>query len=214
MTNIGRKNMVTIFTIGDSLTAGYPGNDPKINSNPKSSYQYWLEKEIKGHQNFKNSKVFNFGVPGITSKEILDRLIHLSKEKSYIDANIVILNGGGNEWQANERIDDTNLLNNLSECCNYCLKDGKKVILSSITPFGDHIVMEQLEEIAGKLASFVINKGSKDIIFFDWFKTVFDQSKRKVKEEYDSGDNEHLNVEGYKVIGIKLAELLVEKNII
>lgn len=206
--------MVTIFTIGDSLTAGYPGNDPKINSNPQSSYQYWLEKKLNETQKSENTKIFNFGVPGITTKEIYNRLIELSHEKVYKEANIVIINGGGNEWQANERIDDTNLLYNLKECCNRCLKDGKKVILSSITPFGDDIVLNQVEEITGKLSSFVLTKNSPDLVFFDWFKTVFDQNKRTVKEEYDSGDSEHLNMEGYKVIGIKLAELLIEKNII
>lgn len=206
--------MVKIFTIGDSLTAGYPGNNPQENSNLESSYQYWLSKKLKEDLKIENIQVFNYGLPGINTKEIYDRLIFLSNDKTYKESDIVIINGGGNEWYDYVRIDDTNLMKNLTECCNYCLKDGKKVILSSMTPFGDKAVMEQVEEIAGKLATVVKEKGSQNFIFFDWFKKVFDPSKNKVREDYDSGDNEHLNVEGYKVIGLALAKLLQEKKLI
>jgi lysophospholipase L1-like esterase len=35
--------------------------------------------------------------------------------------------------------------------------------------------------------------------------------KNKLKEEYDSGDGEHLNILGYKLIGTSLAEFIREK---
>lgn len=205
--------MIKIFTIGDSLTAGYPGNDPNSNSNPESTYQYWLEKTLNNYHQFKNSRVFNFGVPGITSKQIYDRLVRLSNDKFFIDSQIVIVNGGENDWTAYERIDDTDLMKNLIECCNYCLKMVKRwyfqVWLLSVDT-----VMEQVGEIGDKLVDFINQKNSKNLFFFDWFRTVFDPETNKVKETYDSGDNEHLNIEGYKLIGMCLASLIIEKRII
>ena len=169
--------MVKIFTIGDSLTAGLPGYNPvEGKGNPESSYQYWLEKALKDSLRFKESKVYNFGFPGINSKEIFHRLTKLSKEQPYLTSEIVIINGGGNDWTTNARIDDSILIQNLIDCCDVCLKDRKKVILANLTPFGDNPVIEQVEEIAGKLSDFVKNKHSKDFMFFDWFHTVYDSS--------------------------------------
>ena len=74
--------------------------------------------------------------------------------------------------------------------------------------------MEQVGEIGDKLVDFINQKNSKNLFFFDWFRTVFDPETNKVKETYDSGDNEHLNIEGYKLIGMCLASLIIEKRII
>ena len=205
--------MVKIFTIGDSLTAGLPGNNPaEGKNNPESSYQYWLEQTLNASPRFKEATVYNFGFPGINSKEIFLRLTKLSKEQPYLESDITIINGGGNDWTTNARIEDSALLQNLIDCCNACVKDGKKVILTSLTPFGDDLVMEQVAEIAGKLSNFVENNHSKTVLFFDWFHTVYDSSTHSLKKDYDSGDHEHLNITGYKLIGTKLAELLFHQS--
>ena len=37
-----------ILCIGDSHTAGFPDYDPLMGGDPESSYQFWLEKGLKG----------------------------------------------------------------------------------------------------------------------------------------------------------------------
>lgn len=204
--------MIKIFTIGDSLTAGLPGNDPRGKGNRESTYQYWLEQALNKSASYKDTIVYNFGFPGLTIGEISTQLFSLSKEQPFKESELVIINGGGNDWTNESKANLDYLLNTIIDCCAYCLKEGKTVICTSITPFGDDSIMEDLKLFVNRLAKFVKNDKSKKIMFFDWFQTVYDPKTNRLKDEFDSGDGEHLNINGYKAIGTGLAELLLKKS--
>ncbi|MFW9928066.1 MAG: SGNH/GDSL hydrolase family protein [Candidatus Thorarchaeota archaeon] len=199
--------MVRILTIGDSHTAGYPRYDPIRKDNLELTYQYWLKKFLIENKIFTKVDIFNFGIPGDSSKGILERLSKVFNDNKYKDSEIFIINGGGNDWGTNP-IDYSDTVQNLLDCCNICLENDRIVIMSSISPFGDLKIVKQIQELAEILKKFILNNGSENLKFFNWFEYVFDQNTNCLYQKYDSGDNEHLNIQGYKQIGTELAKII------
>jgi lysophospholipase L1-like esterase len=83
--------MVKIFTIGDSLTAGYPDYDPVTKGNKESSFQYWLEKTLNEYKSDVKTEIYNYGLPGDSSHGFFSRLTHLSKEKHFLNQIFLLL---------------------------------------------------------------------------------------------------------------------------
>jgi lysophospholipase L1-like esterase len=185
-----------ILTIGDSHTAGFPEFDPIYGGNAKSSYQYWLKKSLVKSNIFKGLSIKNQGICGDTSKGVLYRLNKNLKRPLDIIYDLVILNGGANDFS----YDISSIQSNLQTACENVRRNGIPVILCSIPPFGDEFIRNQLKKITEELESYVKGENDPKIIFHNWNKLLSSNSGL-LKKVYSSKDGVHLSIEGYKVLG-------------
>jgi lysophospholipase L1-like esterase len=187
-----------IITIGDSHTAGYPGFDPLSKGNAHSTYQFWLQHALEEKYSEK-VEILNFGLPGDTSNGILKRTQDILEGHDLSEVKLFIISGGGNDWGINP-IDYTQTLTNLLETCKIIRKRNISVIVTSISPFGNQKIMQQLQTIANELKRLIAEKNDKEIFYFDWFNSIFDHKSIGLNPDFNSGDSEHLNIDGYRFI--------------
>jgi len=83
------KNSFVIFCFGDSYTYG-------VGAGFENSYPARLEEILNEHSKSRPVQVFNFGVPGYNSSQVLNRLKQVISQ-SKPDA-VVILCGGNDSW--------------------------------------------------------------------------------------------------------------------
>jgi lysophospholipase L1-like esterase len=197
-----------IVTIGDSHTTGYPGFDLQARGNIRSSYQYWLKLTLEKKYS-KNIEILNLGLPGDTSEGILERTRKVLDNNDASEFDLFIINGGGNDW-INNPIDYSFTLTNLIDTCNLVRRRGIPIILTSISPFGNEKIMQQLQTISNELNTLIANEKDDGIIYFDWFNHLYDSNSNCLISKFNSGDNEHLNIDGYQFIGEALSKYVVE----
>ena len=85
---------VSILCIGDSHTAGFPLYDPSYGGNPESSYEYWLEKDLKNNFPKLYFKIDNQGICGEMTTDIFRRLTAIDSLERY---NFILYWGGAND---------------------------------------------------------------------------------------------------------------------
>jgi lysophospholipase L1-like esterase len=187
-----------IITVGDSHTAGYPGFDPLSRENIHSTYQFWLQQALEDKKSQK-VEILNFGLPGDTSNGILKRTLDILENYDLSEVKLFIINGGGNDYGI-VPIDYTPTLTNLLETCKMIRKRNIPVILTSMSPFGNQKIMQQLQTIANELKRLIADENDEEFFYFDWFNTIFDRKSNGLNPDFNSGDNEHLNIDGYRFI--------------
>ncbi|OLS24211.1 MAG: hypothetical protein HeimC3_21100 [Candidatus Heimdallarchaeota archaeon LC_3] len=197
--------MIRIITIGDSLTAGYPGFDPRSQGDIESTYQYWAKKEFKKSSKFSDVEILNHGLLGDSSQGIYSRSLNILKTIDLENVILIIINGGGNDWD-NEPIDYSKTLENLLKSAKEVTEKGIPVLLTSISPFGSPSILKQLKSIAFELPVLIDKENNDKIFFYDWFNHLYDENTKSLKKKYDSGDGEHLNKAGNKYLGYSIAE--------
>jgi lysophospholipase L1-like esterase len=198
-----------IITIGDSHTAGYPGFDPLSKGDPHSTYQFWLQRALE--KKFRRKiEILNFGLPGDTSEGILRRTGDILDNFDLTQVELFIVNGGGNSWYLNP-INYSQTLSNLLNACTLIRNRNKEinVILTSISPFGSEKIMHQLKDISYELKDLIKNVDDNGIYYFDWFTLLYDEKSKMLIREYDSGDSEHLNINGYRLIGEAISDFII-----
>ena len=194
-----------ILTIGDSHTAGYPGYDPTLGGNPESSYQHWMEKSLKQSAEFTEIEIVNLGQPGEFSNSIVNRLIDYV-QNSQTTINIVIFNGGTNDLNEDPATIPP-VIQNITKGIEEVRKHDIPIILTSIFPVKNEKVIPTLILFRDTLMKFVDEKTDSKIAFLDWFSYLKDENG-VLKPELDSGDGEHVTIEGYKIIGINTANFI------
>jgi lysophospholipase L1-like esterase len=201
--------MNQIITIGDSLTAGYPG--PKVHSTGdiESTYQYWTAKELRKLPKFSDVNILNYGFLGDTSQGIYSRLLNILNSDNLENVILIIINGGGNDW-GYKPINYSKTLENLLKSAKETTKKGIPILLTSISPFGDPSIIQQLKLIAIELQELIKKENTNKIFYYDWFNHLYDEHTKGLKKKYDSGDGEHLNKAGNKFLGKSIAEKVKE----
>ena len=201
-----------IITIGDSHTAGYPDYDPQTKGDIRSSYQYWLQTMLETKYSRKY-EILNFGLLGDTSEGILERIKKILHNIDVDEVELFMINGGGNDWGINP-IDYSNTLTNLLSAYKLIKNNNLQVILSSISPFGNEEIVQQLKDISNELKTLITQVSDNRIFFFDWFSLLYDNNTKKIRQEFNSGDYEHLNIDGYRYVGETIANYIVQNLIL
>ncbi|MFX1521237.1 MAG: SGNH/GDSL hydrolase family protein [Promethearchaeota archaeon] len=186
---------IRILGFGDSLTAGFPGYDPEFRmGNEESQYGYWLIESAM-QEGWANIEFDNKGVPGELARYMYGRLVTLLGKKSY---EIVIILGGSNDigWG----FDPLQILENLRRLWQTATESGAKVVACTVPPIGS--VYPPIQKAQEALNQQILTKSTyiKDIIGIDLFFALAD-SDGLLKPDFNSGDDLHLSVEGYRHMG-------------
>ena len=190
---------ITILCIGDSHTAGFPDFDPFMGGDPESSYQYWLNRELRKYQPAADYLFINEGACGDTSGGIVRRLQQALKTSGY---DLVIIAGGTNDLGLTN---GDQVFYNLKQGYEACVRHNIPVIAPAIPPISFADVVPQVIALNKDIQSYAF--GNQHVLFSDWFHALQDD-RGLLADIYNSGDGVHLSVAGYKCIGQLLAPLV------
>ncbi|MHA1214979.1 MAG: SGNH/GDSL hydrolase family protein [Candidatus Hodarchaeales archaeon] len=184
---------IRILCIGNSHTAGFPGFDPIFGGNPKSSYEFWLEKLLV--QNHRKNDFFldNKGICGQTSSEILSRYDKIMSQDHY---DLSIFWAGANDLALGHST--KKIQKNIQKSIVTAIKLQTPIVIVNIPPMG----WSQLYDDISELNNYIQGLNDKYCITADVYSKLVHSNE--LLSAYDSGDGVHLSSEGYK----KVAEVL------
>jgi len=185
-----------VLCIGDSHTAGFPLFDPAYGGNPRSSYQYWLQKNCEAVVPELKLILSNQGVCGQTSHEIVTRLRReLDSQTEY---NLVILWGGANDVALG--YGPLDIYENIKQGVRISQEFGLKVLVLTIPPmpmgWGD---------VVRQVNTMLTNNSGKHYYLIDTYSVL--EENGNLSQNYDCGDGVHLSIAGYRVVGELLSEV-------
>ncbi len=187
-----------VLCIGDSHTAGFPLFDPVYGGNPRSSYQYWLQKNCELLVPEFSLVLSNQGICGQTSHEIVTRL-RRELDHSQTEYNMVILWAGANDIALG--YSPLDIFENIKQGVGISQEFGLNILVPTIPPmpmgWGD--VVRQVNTI-------LTNNSSEHYYLVDVY-TVLEETS-KLSPKYDCGDGVHLSIEGYKAVASTIQQVL------
>jgi lysophospholipase L1-like esterase len=189
--------MITILGFGDSLTAGTPGYEPAYDwGDEKSQYGYWLIKEAR-NGGYEDLTFRNEGVPGELAIWMPKRLQKILNHKSY---DILVIMAGSNDlgWENSVH----SIKTALTELWSIGHQQGCKVVACCIPPIA--MRYNGIQTGQKEVNDFILESSNTDIFqTVDTF-SVLSSDESLLLPEFDSGDGLHLNVEGYRRVGIEV----------
>ncbi len=189
----------TIVCLGDSLTAGSPGFSGygTWTGNPKSQYEYWLEKLITKKFPEKEYDIMNFGVGGDTIWQMLYRFKN-DVLRIVPEPDFVLLMGGINDIVGHGS-HETGVRKDLEETYDAILDSFATLIPMEIGPVSTTrrfvLRVQKSNEAIQELADLM------EVPYVPIYDALKDGEGFGLKREYDIGDGVHYNVNGYKKIG-------------
>ncbi|MFQ5820743.1 MAG: SGNH/GDSL hydrolase family protein [Candidatus Heimdallarchaeota archaeon] len=187
-----------VLCIGDSHTAGFPLFDPVFGGNPRSSYQYWLQKNCESLAPELSLVLTNQGICGQTSHEIVTRL-RRELDRSRTEYNVVILWAGANDIALG--YGPHNIYENIKQGVRISQEFGLNVLVPTIPPmpmgWGD--VVRQVNTI-------LTSSSGEHYYLVDVYAVLEETSILSPK--YDCGDGVHLSIAAYRVVGELISEVL------
>ncbi|MHA1444654.1 MAG: SGNH/GDSL hydrolase family protein [Candidatus Hodarchaeales archaeon] len=182
------SNNISILCIGNSHTAGFPLYDPSYGGNPKSSYEYWLEKELKENFTKLNFDIENQGICGEMATDIFRRLTAIDVLEKY---NFILYWGGANDLGIGRPIE--RILHSLLQASQFCSTYLLKFFFLTIPPMN----IPGMNEPIVDLNRLIFNESQSKVI--DIHKALV--HKFKLNEDYGIGDGVHLSITGYREVG-------------
>ncbi len=192
---------MNILCIGDSHTAGYPGHDPLFGGKEESTYQFWLQKELKKQLTEMDFELVNYGFCGDGSRGIVGRLLNSLKSS---EPDAVILQGGTNDLNM---LSDEDIFKNLKQGYEVSVMQGIMVVSVSIPPVSLEGYKRGVLSLNRRIEEY--SRENSMVYFSDWFSALKD-NQNGILSIYDSGDGVHLSVEGYRKAGMELARVVAE----
>jgi lysophospholipase L1-like esterase len=193
------SNNISFLCIGNSHTAGFPLYDPAYGGNPKSSYEYWLEKELKKNFQTLTVDIDNQGVCGEMTTDIFRRLTSIDYLERY---NFILYWGGANDLGVGRPIET--IWYNLKQASQYCTSYKLKFFFLTIPPMNIPGMKEPIKD----LNQLILNESRSEVI--DIYKALV--NKNQLNVEYGIGDGVHLSISGYRKVGRTIYKIL-EKDI-
>lgn len=182
------SNNISILCIGNSHTAGFPLYDPSYGGNPKSSYEYWLEKELKENFTKLNFDIENQGICGEMATDIFRRLTAIDVLEKY---TFILYWGGANDLGIGRPIE--RILQSLLQASQFCSTYLLKFLFLTIPPMN----IPGMNEPIVDLNRLIFNESQSKVI--DIHKALVHKSK--LNEDYGIGDGVHLSITGYREVG-------------
>jgi lysophospholipase L1-like esterase len=163
--------------LGDSITYGWPWG-------PEVSWTSMLEKVI-------DAEVFNRGIPGNTTSQMLDRF-----DKAVLKTNPthLIIMGGINDIVWQESFD--RIVWNLRTMAEKAVQQNIKVIFGIPTAIDDEYIEKLTQRIRNWIKEYSIQQG---IPVIDFDQAFYDQNGNLITD-YLSADGAHPTKEGYKAM--------------
>ena len=189
------SNNISILCIGNSHTAGFPLYDPSYGGNPKSSYEYWLERELKGNFQKESFNIDNQGICGEMTTDIFRRLTTIDYLERF---NIILYWGGANDLGVGRPI--KRIWHNLSLASEFCSSYQVKFFLLTVPPMNIPGMNEPISDL-----NRLILKESKSEVIDIYAALVYEN---KLKEDYGIGDGVHLSISGYSEVGKTVSRAL------
>ena len=188
-----------VLCIGNSHTAGFPHFDPSFGGDPKSSYQFWLQKNMKLKIPELSLELSNQGICGQTSQQIIMRL-QRELNQSKTEYNTVILCAGANDMALG--YSPQTIYNNIIKGVNISEKFRLNVLVHTIPPMN----WSEVEEDIMQLNALIENISGKSYHLVDVYSVL--EINGRLASKYDSGDGVHLSEAGYSAVGKCISEIL------
>ena len=186
-----------VLCIGDSHTAGFPLFDPVFGGNPRSSYQYWLQKNCEAVVPDLSLILSNQGICGQTSHEIVTRL-RRELDRSRSEYNMVILWAGANDIALGYGPRD--IFENIKQGIRISQVFGLKVLVLTIPP-----MPMDWGDVTRQVNTMLTNNSGEYYYLVDTYSVL--EENGNLSQHYDCGDGVHLSEKGYRVVGKLLSEV-------
>lgn len=206
---------VNIASIGDSLTKGV-GDETK-----RGGYTSLLEEKLQLEKGIKSVTLYNYGVKGHKTTDLLNRIQDDEVQQGIADADIIIITIGGNDIMkiVKENLFDLSLdvfkkeqtkyeirLQKVLENIRQYNSEGEIILVGLYNPFGWFI------DLSPEINTIVDNwnEGSKDILSeFDHTQfVVVDDVFNDADENLLSEDEFHPNAKGYELMSERIFEAI------
>jgi len=179
---------ISILCIGNSHTAGFPLYDPSYGGNPKSSYEYWLEKELKEKFKKLSFDIDNQGICGEMTTDIFRRLTAINYLEKY---NFILYWGGANDLGVGRPIE--RIWNNLMQASEFCSSYQIKFYFLTLPPMN----IPGMNEPIADLNRLILDDSKSEVI--DIHAALI--YKNQLNKEFGIGDGVHLSISGYREVG-------------
>jgi len=189
------SNNISILCIGNSHTAGFPFYDPSYGGDPKSSYEYWLEKELKKKFQRFSFDIDNQGICGEMTTDIFRRLTSINNLERY---NFILYWGGANDLGLGRSIEK--IWDKLLMASQFCSSYRLKFFLLTIPPMNIPGMNDQIEE----LNQLILTESQSEVIDIHTALVY----KKQLNKDYGIGDGVHLSISGYKEVGKTISRIL------
>jgi acyl-CoA thioesterase I len=193
-----------IVGLGDSTTAGTPGffspreRPPEGQGNIQSQYAYWIQQK---HPQW---KVFNRGVRGQRTDQMLRRF---NWDVPPHKPDIVIILGGVNDIHQDK--DLSVIQNNLTQLYDLSLNENAKVLACTILPL--NILEPDKKEKVLEMNRWVRQTAEeKELLFCDTYAALVDPARPGYL--MTSPDDIHPDIDGYKKMGHAITDVLEKIN--
>ena len=97
----------------------------------------------------------------------------------------------------------------IERCCDLVRSSVARTIVCSIPPVGGAKERVVLLESCEGIKTYLSASQDRQIAFFDWYAVTADE-QGNLRKGLDSGDGEHMRIEGYREIGEGLADILLQ----
>ncbi|MFX0196791.1 MAG: SGNH/GDSL hydrolase family protein [Candidatus Hodarchaeota archaeon] len=186
-----------VLCIGDSHTAGFPLFDPAYGGNPRSSYQYWLQKNCEAVVPELKLILSNQGICGQTSHKIVTRL-QQELDRAQTEYNMVILWAGANDIALG--YDPLDIFENIKQGVRISQDFGLKVLVLTIPP-----MPMGWGNVVCQVNTMLANNSGELYYIVDTYSVL--EENGNLSPHYDCGDGVHLSEKGYCVVGKLLSEV-------
>ncbi len=188
-----------VLCIGNSHTAGFPHFDPSFGGDPKSSYQFWLQKNMKLKMPELSLELVNHGICGQTSQQIIIRL-QRELNQSQTEYKTVILCAGANDMALG--YSPQTIYNNTMKGVNISVKLGLNILVLTIPPMN----WTEVEEDIKQLNALIEYNSGNSYHLVDVYSSL--EINGRLASKYDSGDGVHLSEAGYQTVGKCVSDVL------
>lgn len=203
---VGGDRRALVATLGDSISAGYPGFDPDPALRPalpgggedeRSQWQYWAARALPGVA-FRNC-----GVSGERTDEIAQRL-----EACVRGADALVVQGGANDIAqdrptASAAADIRVIVDRVKEI-------GVPVLVAEVLPANTGVpeTITLIDDINRRLAALA---GEAGVPLVPWYGVLEDPARPDRMLPAYTGDGVHPTVDGHRLLGEALAPVLAQE---
>ena len=202
----GGERRALVATLGDSISAGYPGYDPDPELRPalpgggddeRSQWQYWAARALPGVA-FRNC-----GVSGERTDEIAQRL-----EACVRGADALVVQGGANDI-AQDR-PTASAADDIRSIVERAKAIGVPVLIAEVLPANTGVseTVTLIDDLNRRLAALADAAG---VPLVPWYPVLEDPATPDRLLPAYTGDGVHPTVEGHRLLGEALAPVLAQQ---
>jgi lysophospholipase L1-like esterase len=178
---------IVVAALGDSITEGSPGYDPRRGGDVESQWEYWAAR-ADPRLEFRNC-----GIYGQRTDEIRARL-----EASATGSDALVVQGGINDIAQGRPVEDA--ANDLHAMVLRGKELGLRVLIADVLPWNNgwpdaEPLIRRLNALVHEMAQ------AEEVKLLSFHDTLEDRSRPGRMRERWTSDGDHPSVEGYRLLG-------------